>query len=132
MDEQVVKVLLAGPLYALAAVQVFGPHRLWSRDSLKIFLWGMLFAIVSLPFWSLVGVAKVAAGPEPYFEMGARMVRIWLIFFTLAAVGRLGVMIVKYVWRRRPRPQPIRPPEPARPEPLTPSPAERDHGGLPH
>ena len=111
MDEQVVKVLLAGPLYALAAVQVFGPHKLWSRDSFKIFLWGMLFAVVAPPLLMLLGAMAIQKpGPDPILERIWQMAFIWLMLFTLAAVGRLGVLMVRYVWRRRPRPQPAPPP----------------------
>jgi hypothetical protein len=136
MDEQVVKVLLAGPFYALAAVQIFGPHKLWSRDSLRIFLWGMLFAVVAPPLLALVGVIAIQKpGPEPIIERIWQMGFIWLMLFTLAAVARIGVMMVKFAWRRRPRPQPIRPPEPAPREPATPPPpppVRPDTSGLPH
>jgi hypothetical protein len=103
MDDQVVKVLLMTPLYVLGAIELFAVRKLVSRDSFKVFIWGMAFAIASLPLWALIGVADVAPGPEPYVEMGGRLIRIWLILFTLAVVGRVGLLIVKYVWRRRPR-----------------------------
>jgi len=134
-QEQIVKVLLAGPLYALAVLQIFGPHRLWSRDSFKIFLWGMLFAVAAPPVLMVAGAIPIAKpGPEPVLERVWQMAFIWLMLFALAAVGRLGVLIARYVWRRRPRPQPLTPPSPE-PSPSQPSPApplEGDRSGLHH
>jgi len=133
MDDQVVKVLLAGPLYALTAVQIFGAHRLWSRDSLKIFLWGLLFTVVAPPLLMLVGLIPITKpGPEPVVERVSQMAFIWLMLFTLAAVGRLGVLIVKYVWRRRPRPQKPSQPERRPAAPPSPPPVEGDRTGVHH
>lgn len=105
MDEQVVTILLAGPLYVLGAIQLFGSHRLWTWRSLKILAAGVGFAVVSFPLLFLIRVVHAAPGLDPHVEMGGRLVRIWLIVFTLASVARIGLLIVKYVWDRRPRAQ---------------------------
>jgi hypothetical protein len=109
MDDQVVKVLLAGPLYVLGAIQLFGAHRLWNLKSFKILAAGIGFAVITFPLLFLVGIADAPAGLEPHLEMGGRLVRIWLIVFTLASVARIGLLIVKYVWKRRPRAQSYQP-----------------------
>lgn len=133
MDEQVVKVLLAGPLYALAVVQLFGSHRLMSRESVRIFLWGALFAVVAPPLLMLAGaIPVVKPGPEPIVERIWQMGFIWLMLFALAAVGRLGVLIVRYVWRRRPRPQPPAPPPTSSKAPAPPPRIEGDRTGIHH
>ena len=103
MDDNVVTILLAGPLYLLGALQLFGAHRLWTWRSIKILFWGLVVAALGFPLLFLVRVVDAAPGIEPHLEMGGRLVRIWLIVFTLASVARIGLLIVKYVWRRRPR-----------------------------
>ena len=103
MDGQLITAALAGPLLMLGLFELFGVKRLISIDSLKVFFGGLVFAIVSLPLLVFVGAAVVEPGREVLFELGGRMVRIWLIIFGLAVLGRWSIAVCRWLWNKRPR-----------------------------
>ncbi len=95
--------LLYGPLLALGAVQLFGVRRLFGVETLKTLLWGLAFAMVGVPLMSVIGGLDAPATPETFVMAGLRMIRIWLIVWTMAMATRIGWMLFRYAWRRRPR-----------------------------
>lgn len=92
------------PLLILGLIQLFGVRRLASADTLKVFLWGLVFAAIAVPLAAWIGEAPRAGEMETWTTLGLRMLRIWLIIFGLAVGGRLGGLIFNFLWSRRPRP----------------------------
>ncbi|MBX7247840.1 MAG: hypothetical protein K1X35_02190 [Caulobacteraceae bacterium] len=104
MDGQVITAVLAGPLLLLGLYELFGVRRLFSADSAKVFVWGLLFALVAFPLLVFFGAVDVEPGRDILIELAGRMVRIWLSIFGLAVAGRWGIAICRWLWARRPRP----------------------------
>lgn len=103
MQGQLITAALAGPMLMLGLFELFGVKRLFSIESAKVFFGGLVFAVVSLPLLVFVGAAVVEPGREVLFELGGRMVRIWLIIFGLAVLGRWSIAICRWLWSKRPR-----------------------------
>jgi hypothetical protein len=104
MSEQLVTAALAGPLLALALYELLGVRRLFSGETVKVFLWGLAFALVAFPALAFLDAVPVKPDRDLLIELGGRMVRIWLIVFGLALFGRMGIAAARWLWKKRPRP----------------------------
>lgn len=103
MQDQILLAITIGPLVLLGAIQLVGVRRIVSRDTLKVFAWGALFAFVVMPLIGLVGVEAIEPSAEAFAAHGLRMLRIWGIIFGLVLTVRIAAAACRALWTRRPR-----------------------------
>ena len=95
MEGQIITAVLTGPLLLLALYELLGVRKLFSAESLKIFILGIAYAAISYPALAFLSVVEADRGRETLFLMSGQSIRIWLFLFGLAVVGRWGVAVAR-------------------------------------
>jgi len=103
MDPRLLIAITVGPLAALGAYQLLGVRKLVSWDSAKTAFWGAVYALLVMPALALATLVPVEPIDVMFREHGARLLRIWAIVFGLAVAARIGSMLARWLWRKRPR-----------------------------
>ena len=106
MFDLIVVAVLWGPLLALGGWQLFGVRRFFSFDTVKTFLWGVVFAAVPLPLLVYLQVVPFTVQEGDFMAAAWRMILIWAMVWGLAATTRMGLAIFRALWKRRPKVRP--------------------------